>query len=78
MKLETTIAGIPCQVEVTHYRHQPPMGPSADSDWDCYGYTELDFDVFDRKGYSAPWLEAKLTDYERELIEEQLIDAMKN
>ena len=30
--IDTTIAGIPCKVEVTHYFVQKPLGPRADSD----------------------------------------------
>jgi hypothetical protein len=31
--------------------------PSSD---DYYGYTEIEFELYDRKGYHAKWLEAKL------------------
>lgn len=32
-------------VEVTHYHVQKPMGKWADSDVDCYGYTDLEWEV---------------------------------
>jgi len=64
----TQIAGIPCQIEVTYWNHQEPLGRNCDSDWDCYGYTDCEFDVLDRKGYKAPWLEAKMTDSDKERI----------
>ncbi len=67
--IQTTVCGIPCQVDVTQFSHQPALGPSADSDWDCYGYTEIEFDVYDRRGCHAPWLERKITDAERSRIE---------
>ena len=73
--IAATIAGIPCLVEVTYLHVQEPMGPSADSDWDCYGYTECDFDVYDRKGYPAAWLEKKMTDEDREAIVEKIVEA---
>lgn len=57
----TSIAGIPCQVQVDYFFVQKPMGPSADSDWDCYGYTEIEFTVCDRRGRPAPWLNKKVT-----------------
>ena len=30
---------------ITSYVNQPAQGESADSDWDCYGYEEVEFDV---------------------------------
>ena len=52
---------------------QKPMGPSADSDWDCYGFSEIEFTVQDRKGYPAPWLERKLTDDDTSRIEYEIM-----
>ena len=74
----TNIAGIPCQVNVTYFHHQKPLGPMCDSDWDCYGYTDIEFDVLDRKGYKAPWLKRKLTDSDRERIETELLMEVSN
>jgi hypothetical protein len=68
----TRISGIPCEVRVTHFFHQPPMGPSADSDWDCYGYTEIEFDVYDSTGYPAMWLEKKMTDDDIDRIKREI------
>lgn len=69
----TRISGIPCQVEVEcitppvpmriwglHFEDATPAEPG-----------EYEIEVFDRKGYRAPWLARKLTDddFDR-LIEE--------
>jgi hypothetical protein len=62
MHVDTRIQGIPCQVYVTHYVSQAPMGRWADSDVDCYGYTEVEYDVLDRRGRRADWLAKKITD----------------
>lgn len=32
-------------VNVTGYWHQPAQGPSADSDWDCWGYEEIEWEI---------------------------------
>lgn len=40
-----TGASLVVDVVVTHFFVQKPLGPSADSDYDCYGYTELEYDV---------------------------------
>lgn len=66
------MAGIPCLINVTHYFKQKPMGPRADSDWDCYGYTEIEFEVCDRRGRPAPWLERKLTLEDKQRIETEI------
>lgn len=78
--IDASIAGIPCQIGVTHFFCQPPHRGSAhtcDSDWDFYGYTECDFDVLDRKGYPADWLAKKMTDKDEERIKEEVSNHMK-
>lgn len=71
-------------VNVTGYHHQPALGPSADSDWDCYGYTEIDWDVTsivdcDEYGNETeiPVNLFCLDDYS-ELIEEKLLEIMND
>lgn len=67
--LEHRICGIPCLIRVDHYFEQKPLGIYADSDHDCYGYTECEYTVLDRRGREAPWLEKKLDDDARIAIE---------
>lgn len=68
----TTIAGIPCQIVVTHAIKQPgSYSYNAPSDWDYYGYSEFEFDVYDRKGYPAPWLQNKMTSDDEARIEQE-------
>ena len=67
--LDARISGIPCRIEVTYFFKQEPLGPSCDSDWDCYGYTNIEFDVLDRNGRPAPWLAKKMTADEKADIE---------
>jgi len=68
------IAGIPCQIKPTHVFVQKPLGPNCDSDWDCYGFSEVEFDVYDRKGYPATWLERKMTDKDEARIKAQILE----
>lgn len=69
---ETKIHGIPCQIDVTNFLVvEGSHSYNADSDWDYYGYTEFEFEVYDRKGYPAAWLERKLTPTDRERIQEE-------
>lgn len=61
--ITTRIQGIPCQVEMTagtyvHGSHNY----HAQSDMDYYGgWEDVDFAVYDRRGYRAKWLEKKMT-----------------
>lgn len=40
-----TDASLIVEIEVTYYFVQKPLGRNADSDVDCYGYTEIEFDI---------------------------------
>ena len=76
---DTRIAGIPCQIGVTYFHYQPPWRGSAhtcDSDWDYYGYHELEYDVLDRRGRKAEWLERKMDDGIRSEIESQALELL--
>ena len=59
---DTHIQGIPCGIVITYYHKQNPLGPRADSDIDCYGYTDAEYTVLDREGYPALWLDRKIKD----------------
>ena len=60
---DTHISGIPCQCQVFNATPVIPMkvyGPGmADADPPEGG--EFDYNILDRKGYRAKWLEAKVT-----------------
>lgn len=74
-EIETRISGIPCIVGVTHFdREQGSYSYHAASDLDYYGYTECEFDVLDRRGRKAPWLERKLSDSEIRRIESEIAE----
>ena len=69
------VQGIPCLAYVTgRYIVKPWKGsvhtcPSSD-DW--YGCDEIEFDIYDSKGYRAMWLEKKMTPIDVENIEEAI------
>ena len=73
MIFPSTVAGIPCQIEVTEYHPGTPMRITGTG----FGDAEppeprvFEFDVLDRNGRHAPWLEKKLTTADRERIEEE-------
>ena len=69
-EIEHRIAGIPCLIGVIGYDCvEGSYNYFADSDVDYYGYTESEWDVLDRKGYRAKWLERKLDDDENSEVE---------
>jgi hypothetical protein len=82
---DTRIAGIPCQIGVTYFHNQPRWGGCAhtcDSDVDYYGCHESEYDVLDRRGRPAAWLERKLTDDIKSEIDQEtfqlFVNGMKN
>jgi len=68
----TTVAGIPCTIWV-HYVEvtEGSYSYNAASDWDYYGYKELEYTVCDRRGRPAPWLEKKLTEEDDQRIKSE-------
>ncbi len=74
------IKGIPCQIEVTYFHQHPAhTGPAhlCDSDWDYHGYTELEYNVLDKKGYVAgDWLLSKIDDEEKAAIERAALELL--
>ena len=74
--IESNIQGIPCLINVTHYEVVKGQGMSAPSDIDCYGYTEMEYEVCDRKGYRAGWLEKKMTTEDELRIEADVAEYM--
>lgn len=59
---DTQVAGIPCQCTVYGYAPEIPMRitGSGFGDADPPEPAVFDFRIMDRRGYPAPWLEAKL------------------
>ena len=60
--IEARVCGIPCLPDVTYSSYCAPRGKWADSRDECYGWDEIDFELYDRCGRRAEWLERKMTD----------------
>jgi len=74
-KIESRVAGIPCIIGVMNYtKVRGSFSRNAASDMDYYGYCESEWEVCDRRGRPAPWLERKLNQSERDRIEQTIID----
>lgn len=76
-EIESRVAGIPCIIRVTHFESvRGSYNYNAPSDMDYYGYTESEWEVLDRRGRPAAWLERKLTDADRSRIDQEIEEAM--
>ena len=76
-EIESKVAGIPCLIGVTEFSSvRGSYSYNAPSDMDYYGYSESGWDVLDRRGRPAAWLERKLTDADRSRIEREIEEAM--
>lgn len=76
-EIESRVDGIPCLIGVLSFDSvQGSYSYNAASDMDYYGYTEIEWDVLDRRGRPAAWLERKLTDDDRSRIEHEIAEAM--
>lgn len=74
-EIEHRVAGIPCLIGVTYYdKVEGSYNYWEDSDWDYYGYSESEWEILDRKGYKAAWLERKLNDKENNAVEQAIAE----
>lgn len=73
--IRTHISGIPCQAEMTGGHYQKPDYTTWASDWDYYGgWVDLEFEIYDRKGYRAKWLENKMSEKDFARITAELLE----
>jgi hypothetical protein len=69
---ESQVQGIPCKVKVTYATKYIPEswnGPAEGG--------EFEFELLDRKGYRAKWLEAKVTEADVDRLEQKYEDYLK-
>ena len=77
-EIESMVSGIPCLIGVTEFSSvRGSYSYNAPSDMDYYGYSESEWDVLDRRGRPAAWLERKLTDNDRQRIEHEIAQEME-
>lgn len=74
---DTTVAGIPCGVQIISVDGKDSDPSNDASDWDNKGWIDLDFDILDRQGYLAPWLQAKMTNKDIARIKGEILEFMK-
>lgn len=76
--IETTVAGIPCIARCTYYSPADP-GRTYGPPEHCWPPepAEIDFDILDRRGRYAAWLERKMTTDDIDRIEHEIIEAIE-
>lgn len=77
-EIEARAAGLPCLLGVTHYFERSPDHGSRDSDMDYRGFVEVEWELLDRRGNPASWLMKKVSADEMGLLEDVLIERMRN
>ena len=70
-EIEHRVAGIPCLIGVISYDVE-------EQTWDEPGYTDMEWEILDRRGRIAPWLARKVTAKEEASIEEAIYHEMEN
>lgn len=77
--MDTRIANIPCKVEITrYYKYRAATIWGHPDGWAPGEPDEISFQVLDRRGRVAPWLEEKLDEQDRRRIEEELRAHLKH
>jgi hypothetical protein len=64
--------GIPCQIGITMYE------PEEEPTWEHSGYSaQFNWELLDRKGYKAKWLQKKVTQADNDEIYGYLLENYK-
>ena len=76
--IDVTVAGIPCQVGVIDFVSvDGSYSRNCVSDMDYSGYSEMSWELLDRKGYVAgKWLTSKVNSRVEADIEEKIYEEM--
>lgn len=76
-RIDARICGIPCIIEVIHWQPAVPANLSGHPDnWSPPEDSETEYEILDRNGRPAPWLENKMTAKDYRLLEEHIDQVM--
>lgn len=76
--METRVAGIPCTARIDYVNMvEGSYSYNAASDLDYHGYSEVVWELCDRRGRPAPWLDKKLTPADAARIENEILEYSK-
>lgn len=75
--IDVKIDNIPAKVRVTNLEYYQRNKNDWSSDIDFYGGFDFNFEILDRKGYKAKWLEGKLDNINiRHNVEDQIVECL--
>ena len=75
--VETRVAGIPCIVRVKNFtKVVGSFNRNEESDMDYHGYSDTEWDLLDRRGRRAEWLDKKVTADDIARIEREIEGAL--
>ena len=78
MEFTTTVAGIPCICKVTDYQKEKQWSQDKYGEASPPEHAIFEFEILDRKGYPAGWLEKKLTSTARDQLYSQYLALVEN
>lgn len=78
MDISATVSGIPAIVRVTYSHYTKPNPTSWASDWDYHGGWTVDWEILDRRGRPAPWLERKCDQAEKSRLEAVIFENLNS
>ncbi|MDD5152024.1 MAG: hypothetical protein PHC28_16345 [Flavobacterium sp.] len=79
MEFESRVCGIPCIIKVNTFHIQKgSFDYNETNDWDYYGYEDIEFEVLDRKGYRAKWLERKMKERDIDKVQQEIKEAYES
>ncbi len=78
-EFETTVCGIPCIIRVLSWDEYRPayLGGAPENCYPAEG-GDGDWELLDRKGQPAPWLERKMTGQDLARLEHEIFEYMEN
>jgi hypothetical protein len=77
IEIETRVAGIPAIIGVSDYKYyRPDRSYRSPSSEDFYGGYVFEYDILDKRGRKAEWLERKLTNNCRDEIDELILSEL--
>jgi len=77
-EIDVRVCGIPAIARVLHYRpYEPAYRRGHPDNWEPASPPEIDFEILDRRGRPAPWLDRKLTNEDRARLERELIEYLE-
>lgn len=77
LEIPYSIEGIPCLLKVWYEPGLPEISSGSPDRWRPQESPVIEFEVCDRKGYTANWLENKLSERDKQEIKEYVLEYLQ-